>query len=205
MGIFDIFKKKDKGPEGLIEYFSLQDWWLNDLNDTDRNAILEIYQPMGGSSLIKGNIGSTSQTDIGLLSGMVGWFAKKDTRHISYKFIEKAERLITPESKPLDIHFLYGAKIEITYKDRDLSDQGFDTAIKACEQQISVAKKSAEEFLRQYKKTPLPSHKGYTQLAIVLEKKKEFAKAIELAKKAKEQGWAGDWDKRIERCAKKSA
>lgn len=205
MGMFDIFKKKDKGPEGLIEYFSLQNWWLNELNEADRKTILEIYQPMGGGSLIEGNIRSTSQTDIGFLSGMIGWFSKKENRHICYKLIEKAESLITPESKPLDIHFLYGAKIEITYKDRDLSDQGLDTAIKACEQQISVAKESAKEFLTQYKNSPLPSHKGYTQLAIVLEKKKEFAKAIELAKKAKEQGWAGDWDKRIDRCAKKSA
>ncbi|TCI02586.1 hypothetical protein EZV61_12340 [Corallincola luteus] len=205
MRIFDIFKNRDRDPKGLIEYFSLQDWWLNKLSDSERKTILEIYQPMGGSGLIDGNIQSTTQTDVGLLSGMVGWFSKAENRHISYKLIEQAESLITAETSPLDIHFLYGAKIEITYKDRDLSSAGLDIAVRACEQQISVAEASAKEFLRQYKDSPLPSHKGFTQLAIVLEKKKDFSQAIDLAKKAKKQGWAGDWDKRIERCSKKIA
>jgi DNA invertase Pin-like site-specific DNA recombinase len=49
----------------------------------------------------------------------------------------------------------------------------------------------------------LPSHVGYKQLAIILEKRGQFDEAIKVAKQAKSQGWNGDWDKRIARCESK--
>jgi len=50
---------------------------------------------------------------------------------------------------------------------------------------------------------PLPEHVGYKQLCIIMEKQKNYDEVIRLSKIAKEQGWSGDWDRRIEKCKKK--
>ena len=117
--------------------------------------------------------------------------------------MEKAEELAETEGSVLDAHFLYGQKLAIYYKDRE-TPGCLEKAIKACKQQIALAEKAAKAFRREYKDSPLPSHKGYQQLAIILEKQGKFDETIELCRKADKQGWAGDWEKRIERCRKKA-
>jgi hypothetical protein len=102
----------------------------------------------------------------------------------------------------LDIHFLYSTKVELLYKDRDFVPQGLDKAIQACQQQIDYSNKAAIAFKKKDNDS-LPSHRGYLQLEIIKEKQKSFLEAINLSKKALKQGWAGDWEKRIERCKKK--
>jgi hypothetical protein len=49
------------------------------------------------------------------------------------------------------------------------------------------------------------THAGYKRLAIDAERAKDYSGAIRLCKQAKREGWAGDWDKRIERCQAKAA
>ena len=205
MGIFDFIngKKKIQGPIG---YFNLSDWWLSEFSEEERVYIKNRFQPLGlsGSSLTDGNLTSTSQTAIGLLTNLSGWFSKKEDRHIAYKLILKAEQLIDSESRIIDIHFLYSTKIEIMYKDRDSTPKGLEKAVQACQQQISYSDKACKAFKEKYSGESLPSHKGYQQLVIVKEKQKEYMDAINLSEKALNQGWAGDWEKRIERCKKKA-
>lgn len=203
MGIFDLFKKKPK-VNGVIKYLNLEDWWLNELNDKERKIILNNHSLMDSeNSIIEGEIYSNSQTLLHFFWGLIGWFNKPEIRYIAYKLIEKAETLIDKNSDPLDIHFLYGTKLEVCYKDRDLRSNGLELAIKACEQQIENSPAAATVFKKQYS-GDLPAHKGYYQLAIILEKQKRYSEAISLCEKAKFQGWAGDWDKRIERCNKRA-
>lgn len=57
----------------------------------------------------------------------------------------------------------------------------------------------------QSKAFELPSHPGFERLAINAEKEKNYQFAIEVSRQAKQQGWRGDWDKRIERCQVKAA
>lgn len=202
MGIFDIFKKNPK-VGGIIKYLKLEDWWANDLDDNERKIILKTYSPLGSSrSIIEGTILGTSETQLHFLWGLVGWFDKPELRHIAHKIITKAESLINKDSDPLDAHFLYGAKLEVCYKERETRSNGLELAIEACRQQISYATAAAKEFINRYGNA-LPGHKGYQQLAIILEKQERYPEAIELCEQAKLQGWAGDWDKRIERCSKK--
>ncbi len=59
------------------------------------------------------------------------------------------------------------------------------------------------DFDSEFNKFSLPSHKGYEQLAIILNKQGKDDEAIKLCNEAKNQGWAGDWDKRIARYSKK--
>ncbi len=203
MVLFSFFSKT-KRIKGLIGYFGLEDWWLSEFSDDERRHIVETFQPLGssGDSLTSGDISYTSQTGVGLLQNLSGWFGKEKDRYIAYKLLAEAEELSKTEGSILDAHFLYGQKLAIYYKDRD-EPGGLENAIEACKQQISIGKEAAEAFLKEYKESPLPSHKGYQQLAIILEKQGKFDEAIKLCKQADEQGWAGDWEKRVERYRKK--
>jgi hypothetical protein len=122
---------------------------------------------------------------------------KSKIRHTDIKIdSEKSDSI-------LDQHFFYLTKIETSYRDRETDDSALLIAIEACKQQISISEKAKRAFLRVYKGAPLPSHTGYKQLCIILEKQKKFDEVIRLAGNAKKQGWMGDWDRRIERCMKK--
>lgn len=127
---------------------------------------------------------------------------KAEDRYIAYRILEKAEELSKIEEHVLDIHFLYSAKSELYYKDRD-KPQCLEKAINACKHQIALAPKAAEAFRAKNKNMPLPSHKGYEQLAIILEKQMSYKEAIDLCSQAEMEGWAGNWGKRIDRCKKK--
>jgi tetratricopeptide (TPR) repeat protein len=203
MSLLGIFKEKPR-IKGIIGYFGLADWWLTEFSDSERQHIQERFQPLGssGSSLIERDISYTSVTAVGFLHALAGWFAKAEDRHIAYKILKKAEELVNDKTRLLDVHFLYGTKVEIYYKDRDKLG-GLEKAIQACKQQICYAQKAAKAFKREYKNS-LPTHKGYEQLAIILEKQNKYSEAIEICQQALEQGWAGDWERRIERCRKKA-
>ena len=204
MGLLDFFTKPKK-TKGLIGYFGLESWWLSEFTDDERQHIARTFQPLGssGGSLTSGNISHSSQTAVGLLRNLAGWFSKEKDRPIAHKLLEKAEELSESEDSVLDAHFLFGQKLEIYYKDRKTPGY-LEAAVEACNQQIALSVKAAQEFRREYRGSQLPSHKGYQQLAIIFEKQGKFDETIELCCKAKEQGWAGDWEKRIERCRRKS-
>lgn len=198
------FLSKSKKTKGLIGYFGLESWWLSEFTEDERQQIATTFQPLGssGGSLISGDVSHTSQTAAVFLNNLAGWFSKEKDRPIAYKLLEKAEKLSETEGSVLAMHFLYGQKLEIYYMDREIPGY-LEKAIEACNQQIALGTKAAEAFRREYKDAPLPSHKGYQQLAIILEKQGKFNETIELCQKAEKQGWAGDWEKRIERCRKK--
>jgi hypothetical protein len=46
-------------------------------------------------------------------------------------------------------------------------------------------------------------HTGYYRLCIIREKEGNWKEVARLAEQAKSEGWAGDWDKRIEKARKK--
>jgi len=49
----------------------------------------------------------------------------------------------------------------------------------------------------------LGEHPGYKQLCIIREKQGNWQEVVRFAEQAKSEGWAGDWDKRIEKAKKK--
>lgn len=198
MGLFEsIFGKGKIGGE--IAYYSLEEWWLSEFTDAERNQIQVQYQPMGSSEndLTEGEILVSSRSAASFLGGMASWFKKDDVRYLAKLIIQKAESLVNDATDVLDVHFLYQAKIEIFYRDRDHSGS-IDSAIEACQQQINISSKVAKAFKKEFD-GGLPTHKGYEQLAIILDKHKNFEEAIALCETAFEQGWNGDWEKRIQR------
>lgn len=206
MPLFKLFNKKPI-VEGQLGYFGLGDWWLSTFTEKERNYIERVYKPLtvgrGANSrpLTQGEILGASGTAVGLLSGLAGWFRKPADLSIAMRILKKADELNCPH--PLDKHFLYQAMIEIYYRARDVDPAALSRAIDACQKQINIAPQAAKAFKKEYSGTTLPSHVGYTQLAIIREKQKEYSEAISICKQAKKQGWNGDWDQRIARYEKK--
>jgi hypothetical protein len=199
-----IFKALKVKPQinGYIGFFNLSDWWLSEFSLEERTYIEDRFKPLGssGKPLTQKKIGSTSETVFNFLNSLSGWFNKKTDISISHRIIEKAESLITQNTRVMDKHFLFGAKIKSFYKDRD-NPVSLAKAIEACEQQIDL---SPQALLAFKKKKYIPSHRGYEQLCIIRENQKDYESAAFLAKKALRQGWAGDWEGRIDRCKKKA-
>ena len=192
--------------EGEIGFFGLADWWLSTFTEQERRRIETVYQPLGGShgDLTKGKIETTSQTAVGLLSGLAAWFEKPNDYDLAHKILSKAWLLIPGCPEVLDIHFAYQSMIEVFYRNRDTHPEALPLAIKACEEQIAMAPAAAKAFPNEpYFAGRLPAHKGYLQLAVIREKEGDYQEAKRLSQKAQRQGWDGDWQKRIERCQTK--
>jgi hypothetical protein len=61
--------------------------------------------------------------------------------------------------------------------------------------------KSKDDFTITSEK--LGTHTGYYRLCVIRERQGNWQEIIRLAEQAKSEGWAGDWDKRIEKARKK--
>jgi hypothetical protein len=151
------------------------------------------------------------------------------------------------------LHYFYEEQIEELFKRRYESPDYFERTIRACENQISIAKKAAhivaekekvytlksgeerEQVFKEmldgidtsadkYKGLKLPKdfnphihkgldsfeirywmtpHTGYKRLCMIREKQGDYEAVLQLATQAKEEGWLGDWNERIERAKKK--
>jgi len=103
----------------------------------------------------------------------------------------------------IDKHFLYYETIKTYYRERNSNPNALKKAIAACRNQIALAPLTAKAFRKKWRGEPLPSHTGYKQLAIILEKQKKFQEALALCKEALKAQWDGDWENRIKHLDKK--
>lgn len=193
----DIYKTGTPTDRGSLGYYDLLDWWDIDFTNSEKLYILEKYNPMGGGEITKGTIIGSSATVVNFLTGLQSWFTTLADEAISEKILKKAESLLTNETPIIDIHFLYGSLIEHYYKKRSVDIRFYDLAIQYCLKQIAISRIAKIAFLSDPAFSTLPRHKGYEQLAIILEKEKDYTGSLKLCFEAKEIGWNTDWDKRI--------
>lgn len=186
-------------PQGLIKLYGLEDWWLRDFEEAERDRIHARYKPLGGAAnaLTEGVISCSSQSSVGFLHNLAGYFCAHEDRTIALKILAKADEL-AGQASVLDRHLLCQAKIDAHYRDRKVQGE-LEKAIQACQEQILLASEASLAFAEAYEGSPLPGHKGYQQLAIIYEKQHRFDDAISLCRQAERQGWAGDWQHRIRR------
>lgn len=203
----NLFRRKPQ-IKGHVGYFGLGDWWLSAFTDQERAYIEKTYQPLGSGegSLTQTNISFTTATVSTFLSGLSTWFRKTSRdRDIARRILIKALEIGDPQKDVLGVHFTYQALIEVWYRDRDTLPEAIDEAISACLGQIEIAQMAARQFKKEYPKSALPSHVGYTQLTIIYDKQGRYDEAIRVAQQAKKLGWNGDWDARVQRYEKKKA
>lgn len=194
---------------GLIGYADLTEWWDLELTHTDRAEIQEGYCPLGeddavldqGIVISRTGIDNKPVTQLRVLTDLLNSSAPYEVKQ---KIISQGIKSAKKCRNALDLHFFYGMVISIEYRNRDDKEGALDRAIEACKLQISMAPKAKAKLVKSAF-TPgfIPSHQGYKQLAIILEKQKKYNETISLCEQALSQGWQGDWEKRIERCNKK--
>jgi tetratricopeptide (TPR) repeat protein len=184
----------------------LTDWWLSAFTAEERRLIVERFRPLGGGSgwITEDEIRETPGGPVALLTNLAGWFHTSADRHLATRMLEKAEQLVAEGASRniLDVHFMYMAEIQANYPDRDSRRGALDAAIRSCYSQIALSQRARAQFRKEYG-DPIPAHTGFNQLAIIREKQGEYDEAIRLCTRAKEEGWMGDWDKRIARCQRK--
>lgn len=78
-----------------------------------------------------------------------------------------------------------------------------ETRVVAALQSIEISQQTARALKRKYPDEPLGQHPGYERVARELEKARAWARQLALCEQAQAQGWAGDWQRRIDRCRKK--
>ncbi len=189
---------------GPIGYFGLGEWWLDTFTEAERQYIeTTSASPTGPASLTQGQVTDRSGTPEQFLTALATNFYKPNDRGIAHRMLAKAEQLAEAAGNVLDLHFACLTTIETSYAARNTDPAALEAAIAACEKQIALAPQAALAWGREYPGEGLPAHTGFTQLAIIREKQQNYAEAVRLSKLALEQGWAGDWEKRIARNQKK--
>lgn len=199
------FLRREPRRGGLIAHLGLADWWEKELAPEERDAILSRYQLMGSGSpsLTSGEVLTTSQSPLHFLWGLATWFKQPDDFLIAQKIFAKGSSLVA-HSPVLDVHFFHQGRVEFFYRLRDLHPQAKAMAEQACRDQISIAQQAAAAFSAQHDGN-LPTHKGFWQLAVLLEKDGRLMEAAEVCETARVSGWPGDWESRREKLLKKLA
>jgi len=201
-----IFERKNIGGE--IAFYGLTDWWLNNFSDDEQKYIIEHYHPMGTdpnrSPLIDGELINSNTSRVMFLVCLATWFVSPKDRDIGRKIVEKSLEFqeINNDDEVLDRHFAFSTAIPFYYYERE-NPIMLEKTIQICLSQIEIATKAAAAFFNKYPGSSLPIHLGYEQLVIIYDKQKNLKEAIKLCRQAKEQGWSGSWDNRIERYYKK--
>jgi tetratricopeptide (TPR) repeat protein len=190
--------------EGIIGFYGLSDWWFTEFTEAERRYIERKYSPMGtgdnAKPLTHGKILESTGRASQLLWGLATWFKKPTDFRIAERILKKAEEAALD---PVDLHYTYQQMIQVYYRAREIEPKALDNANDACKKQVHISSQVSEKMKSEYPSLKLPSHVGYKQLAIILEKQKNYAEAIQLLKQAQDQGWKGDWEERIARCEKK--
>ncbi|MDR8522104.1 hypothetical protein [Shewanella fidelis] len=216
----------------ILDKYQLKDWWLTTLTKEQREQIAKDYQPLGVCNnvpFLYQDAGHTSPDEgfaklslIQVLSCIALTPAKtilidKLEQEASYEYENSDKNFI-------DLHLTLGFLIKHHYRLR-AEPYHYERAKELCLMQINIAKQAAKKFrypkkpkeLKQLykitgKKHPyydepqiLPSHTGYKQLIIILEKEGEIKGALKLAKQALKQGWTDDYEKRIDKLNRKIA
>jgi hypothetical protein len=196
-----LFKKK---RAGLLTKFDLWDWWEAEFSESEQSYLIESYRPMGlpqeGFSILTGG-----NTSIGnartFLTQFAAFYNNKKDFDFALRIMSKAMEFPSAKMSPMDFHFDCYDRIKFFYPWRDKHPLALPNAIRACEEQIEAAEQSKDSFLERW--GDIPFHSGYDQLAIILEKRKDFQGALDICKKGRSEGWSNDFDKRIARLERK--
>ncbi|MCT8985227.1 hypothetical protein [Shewanella phaeophyticola] len=217
----------------ILDKYQLKEWWVESLTVSQRNQVSNNYRPMGlpvsDTPCLYQNVDKTYFNDgFGKLSLLLtlSHVAESPAKEI---LKAKAESELTKSNTSaninlIDTHLALASLIQHHYSLR-ADNKHYEKAKELCLMQISFANKVAKKFRHPEKPTELkrlhkitgirhpyydepqmlPSHTGYKQLAIILEKEGDIKSAIKLSEKALKQGWTDDYDKRLVRLNKKLA
>lgn len=217
----------------ILDQYELKDWWNTALTPAQRNQIANDYKPMGYPSgvpyLYATLMGKEyGETDKCCFLDVLACVAKGEAKEIISEKTEQAVKaaLSQPRKNYKDIHLALTGLIKHHYRLR-AEQAHYNKAKELCLLQISISKQAANAFSKPPKPKGMslkkleailghkpvgydipqimPSHIGFKQLAIILEKEGDIAGAIKLSEQALEHGWSDDYEKRIAKLVAKLA
>uniref|UniRef100_UPI004048168D hypothetical protein n=1 Tax=Shewanella baltica TaxID=62322 RepID=UPI004048168D len=217
----------------LLDKYQLKEWWLQALTASQRNQVANDYRPMGlpigKTPYLYQDLDKTYSNNgfgkLGLLLTL-SYIAGDEAKHILQTKAENEllQCYTAPDSNLIDVHLALASLIKHHYSLRTASEH-YEKAKEFCLMQISISSKLVKKFRHPEKpkelkklqnitgiKDPyydepqmLPSHTGYKQLAIILEKEGDIEGALRLSKQALKQGWTDNYEKRIDKLTHKLA
>ena len=207
-GILERLGAKPAKVEGELGYFGLGAWWLSAFTRSQRASIEGAFQapglPRNARPLTRGKRQLTFRSSAGLLTALAGCLRNApEHRDVASCILAKAEERAKTEEDILGLHFAYQEMIRLHFKWRDQFPDAMDLIFGACHKQIAIAPQAAAAFHELYPEEDLPTHAGFQQLVTLQEAAAAYATAIELCKRARDQGWPGNWAWRIGCLAKK--
>ena len=138
---------------GLIGFYKLEDWWLNELTDEDREIIEDKFEGHSDDDkpmkLTTGKPKSNYTSIFSFIETLASNHRKPEDYFVVQKIFNKADSLIN-EVEVVDKHFYYQTKISIHYRSRETNPDALDNAIQACLDQIALSKDVAEVFTKRY-------------------------------------------------------
>lgn len=194
--------------EGELGYFGLASWWSTVFTAGQRAHIEEKFQqsglPPGSRPLTRGHKQLSFRSAATLLTAVASSLRDDpNDRTLAVEMLHKAEQRAKTEDDTLGLHFTYQEMIHLYCKWRDHFFDALDLIFGACHKQIAMASEVAQILHDQNPQSPLPLHAGFHMMAVLLEKEESYAKAIEVCKQARMQGWRGNWTWRVGSLAKK--
>ena len=184
---------------GDIFRYGLDEWWLSEFSQSEREQIADTYRPMGtsGRPLVEGNATRQPELHPGpFLANLATWVAKPALGDLALRIAEKAASFDTLPSDLTQAHFMFANLCKVFYRFRDTQPGAIDKAVWACEQDIALSPKLNPRSLGG---GVVVAHYCFKQLSIIEEKRGNLDRAISLCREAIAQGWNGDWEKRITR------
>jgi len=204
MGIFRRIFGQHGQSAGDLGYFGLGTWWLSAFSSAERQHLETAFAAGGARSLTKGQKPSTFPTAAALLVTLASQLSEKpEDRHLAARVLSKAEERALAENDLIGLHFVYQETIRLQYKWREAFPDALNLAFAACHKQMQYATEAAEALHEAFPGRPLPAHFGFQRSASILEQRKAYEQALEICRRAKKQGWAGNWTWRMQRIQKK--
>ena len=171
----------------------------------------EVFQPLGGGGVVTVEtvlVGSVDRVVFDLGS-LIGWFDNpRDRETYAIPIVRRLLELLghfAPhwQGSIEHLHFAYQAVMQTAYKLRE-DPYWLEVVVWAARAQVAIAPQVASAMLHPYgTDTPLPRHVGFERLAILADKAGDDREVLRLCETARTQGWAGSWEKREVKAAKR--
>lgn len=196
--------------EGELAYFGLASWWSGVFSESQREHMEDVFRPAGippdAKPLTTGRKQLSFHSAASLLAALAACLRNTlEDRSLALRVLSKAEERAKAEEDVIGLHLTYQALIRLHCRWRNHLPESLDLLYGACHKQIAIAPEVAQVLRERRPEEALPLHIGFQMMAIILHKDELCAKAIEICKQARFQGWSGNWTWRIGSLAKELA
>lgn len=195
---------------GFISAYGIQGWWFDTFSAEERALMVSVLQDRAPELLSPGYVPTKSYGPDGVLRSDI----TSDLDSLTYSPVSKAENASTHAKvlrKKLEIQRaqqnIFGQHLTLMhlgdayYKGRS-DPLLFELAVSTYEDSVEFSDQAGTDLPWD---GDLPSHPAAERLALIYTNAGRGEDALRILYKVKIEGWRGDWDKRISRCAKKLA